>query len=277
MIYDETTKLSNSLIQHGNYNDRVYLMKLSEKDNKQNTIEKVIKLAQQKNYGKVFAKVNAKDSKILKQYNFECEAKIPGFFKGKEGSEFHSLFLCKNRKEDNFQTIQENLDLALKKKHESKKHSSFEIVELSKENVKNITEVYSKVFKTYPFPIFDKEFVLDSLESHVRIFGIVENGQIIALSSCEIDYDAKNVEMTDFATLPGQRTKGFAQALLNRMEEEMKKAGIKTAYTIARALSPGMNITFSKCHYSFGGTLKKNTNISGGIESMNVWYKKLLE
>jgi len=38
-----------------------------------------------------------------------------------------------------------------------------------------------------------------------------------------------------------------------------------------------MNITFSKCHYSFGGTLKKNTNISGGIESMNVWYKKLLE
>ena len=59
------------------------------------------------------------------------------------------------------------------------------------------------------------------------------------------------------------------------MGKAMKLKGIKTAYTIARAKSAGMNITFSKAGYKFGGRLKNNTNIFGNIESMNVWYKHL--
>jgi hypothetical protein len=49
---------------------------------------------------------------------------------------------------------------------------------------------------------------------------------------------------------------------------------MKTLYTIARSHSAGMNITFAKKGYLFGGTLINNTDISGKIESMNVWYKK---
>ena len=56
---------------------------------------------------------------------------------------------------------------------------------------------------------------------------------------------------------------------------EMKDKDIKMAYTIARAVSYGMNITFCKRGYTFAGTLINNTNISGGIENMNVWYKAL--
>ncbi|MDD2310679.1 MAG: hypothetical protein PHH91_13970, partial [Desulfuromonadaceae bacterium] len=41
------------------------------------------------------------------------------------------------------------------------------------------------------------------------------------------------------------------------------------------AYSFGMNITFARDGYSFGGTLTNNTNISGSLESMNVWYKTL--
>jgi hypothetical protein len=59
------------------------------------------------------------------------------------------------------------------------------------------------------------------------------------------------------------------------MEREMKRLGMLTTYTIARALSPGMNITFAKMGYNYAGTLKNNCNISGCIESMNVWYKIL--
>jgi putative beta-lysine N-acetyltransferase len=81
--------------------------------------------------------------------------------------------------------------------------------------------------------------------------------------------------MTDFATLPEYRSKGLASFLLMKMEEEMRRRGIITAYTIARAESYGMNIVFSKHGYAYAGTLVKNTNISKGIESMNVWYKAL--
>ncbi len=59
------------------------------------------------------------------------------------------------------------------------------------------------------------------------------------------------------------------------MEEKSFKLGIKTVFTIARAKSPGMNITFARSGYDYGGTLVNNTNISGQIESMNVWYKSL--
>lgn len=41
-------------------------------------------------------------------------------------------------------------------------------------------------------------------------------------------------------------------------------------------MSAGMNITFSKTGYRYGGRLKNNTNISGNIESMNAWYKHLI-
>jgi hypothetical protein len=59
------------------------------------------------------------------------------------------------------------------------------------------------------------------------------------------------------------------------MEEAMREDGIHTVFTIARAYSYGMNITFSSSGYLFGGTLRNNTQICGRQESMNVWHKAL--
>ena len=81
--------------------------------------------------------------------------------------------------------------------------------------------------------------------------------------------------MTDFATLPDYRGNNLSMMLLKEMEALMRSKKMKTVYTIARALSTGMNVTFSKMNYVFAGTLINNTNIAGKIESMNVWYKNL--
>ena len=90
-----------------------------------------------------------------------------------------------------------------------------------------------------------------------------------------MDTVSKNVEMTDFATLSKFRGNSYANLLLRFMENEMRSRGMQTAYTIARAISPGMNITFGKAGYTYGGRLINNTNIAGQIESMNVWHKNL--
>ena len=113
------------------------------------------------------------------------------------------------------------------------------------------------------------------MDSHIQYFYVADDEKIIAVSSAEMDASAENVEMTDFATLPDYRGKGLAQWLLGYMEEQMARRGIRTAYTIARALSAGMNVTFARGGYEYGGTLTNNTNICGAIESMNVWYKSL--
>jgi putative beta-lysine N-acetyltransferase len=138
-----------------------------------------------------------------------------------------------------------------------------------------MAEVYREVFQSYPFPIDEPEYLLETMRTHVVYFGAWEDGKLIALSSAETDEPNLNVEMTDFATLPSCRGRGLASYLLDLMAPAMKDRGIRTAYTIARAYSYGMNITFARLGYEFGGVLINNTQIGGQFESMNVWYKPL--
>ena len=81
--------------------------------------------------------------------------------------------------------------------------------------------------------------------------------------------------MTDFATRPEHRGQGLSEHLLGSMVTAMRSAGMKTAYTIARATSFPMNLTFARAGYAYGGTLLNNTGICGGVESMHVWYRPL--
>jgi putative beta-lysine N-acetyltransferase len=114
------------------------------------------------------------------------------------------------------------------------------------------------------------------MNENVKYFGIYKNDKLIAASSVEVDRKNKNAEMTDFATDPEHQGNNLSLILLMEMEAEMRKQKIKTVYTIARAFSAAMNITFAKLDYKYSGTLINNTNIGGKIESMNVWYKSLV-
>jgi lysine 2,3-aminomutase len=108
-----------------------------------------------------------------------------------------------------------------------------------------------------------------------QYFGVWHNSKLVGISSAEVDVINKNAEMTDFAVLPEYRGQNLAFRLLLTMEQKMKIANIKTAYTIARLKELGMNKTFLKSGYKYSGTLLNNTNIGGQIESMNVFYKHL--
>jgi putative beta-lysine N-acetyltransferase len=138
-----------------------------------------------------------------------------------------------------------------------------------------MAELYREVFQSYPFPIHKPDYLLSTMQSHVAYFLVFNDNRLVAQSSAEMDEEASNAEMTDFATHPDCRGQGLASYLLHEMEQAMKKRGIHTAYTIARAVSWGMNKTFARLGYDFGGTLINNTQISGAIESMNIWYKTL--
>jgi lysine 2,3-aminomutase len=136
--------------------------------------------------------------------------------------------------------------------------------------------VYQQVFKTYPFPILDALYLEKTMnEGSVIYFGIWDKGKLVALSSAEMDVPNRNAEMTDFAVLPQYRGHKLASFLLSKMEDEMKARHFNTLYTISRLNSPGITRTFINGGYHFSGILKNNTNISGQIESMNIFYKSL--
>jgi len=277
--FDSIEKMRNSVIQHGMRSDRVYLMKLDLSD-MSSILNDIDNLAVKCGYSKAFVKVSAIVVSEFENHGYEKEAVIPFFFDGEIDGVFLSKYYKKERKENIYsQKIKDIIFLAQKKAHdriqENHKFKWYNIYLAKESDVGAMSKVYREVFPSYPFPIHDPEYLRETMKRHIDYF-IVRHGQnIIALSSAEMDQQSKNVEMTDFATLPQYRKQGIAQKLLHEMERNIKEKDFRMSYTIARAMSPGINITFARCGYTYAGTLINNTNISGSIESMNVWYKKL--
>lgn len=274
---DKIVKVNKSLIQHGKHSDRVYLMKLAISDYPE-IIYQLKNIALSQGYTKIVAKVPEYAYEGFIQQGFESEATIQRTDNGGK-IYFMSKFMNKKR----LTPLQNRVvkDVLKKSKNVSenlKIHpltNDYHLTEMTAVDIPKMAELYRSVFKTYPFPIFDEDYLESTMDSHVRYFGIWHNHKLVALASAEIDTLNHIVEMTDFATLKPYQGNGFATHLLTHMEEIMMLSQYSTLYTIARSLSFGMNITFAKLGYKYTGTLVNNTNISGGLESMNVWAKQL--
>ncbi|MGE4214271.1 MAG: putative beta-lysine N-acetyltransferase [Anaerotignaceae bacterium] len=283
-MYDTIVKLGNSKIQHGTENDRIYLMHLATEDMPEILTELDV-MACTYGYTKIFAKAPKTFSKDFLENGYVAEATVLGFYKNIEDCIFMSKFLDDKRsvQVDSVQN-KKVLDVASSKNPNSSSELQLEDCTLSNgftfrkaqpSDANKMAEVYSLVFDSYPFPVFNPEYIKETMNDNVVYFGIWNGDQLIALSSCEMCLEDKNVEMTDFAILPEYRGYKFSHFLLEQMEKEMKKNEINTAYTIARSNSFGMNSTFAKCGYRYGGILVKNTQIGGKIEDMNIWFKSI--
>lgn len=277
-MVDVVERFGNSTIQHGKNSDRVYLMSLSPGD-LPGVLAQLNALADSRRYSKIFAKIPAAAAPVFIEDGYATEATVPGLINGGKGL-FMGKYLSSERKEEGRpELVRDVLKTARAKacpRPDVTLPSTFTCRRTTPEDAGAMAEVYRQVFATYPFPIHDPAYLVETMGSHVHYYGIWEDGKLIALASAEMDRKGRNAEMTDFATLPESRGKGLANYLLAKMEEDIRELGIKTAYTIARAYSHGMNITFAKNGYTFCGTLTNNTDISGGLESMNVWFKPLL-
>ncbi|MBU0673408.1 MAG: putative beta-lysine N-acetyltransferase [Proteobacteria bacterium] len=275
---DQIIKIGQSTLQHGKENDRVYLMKLMDVD-MPDLLEKIDALARSHNYGKIFAKVPTRWLSWFCQAGFNSEALVPYFFDSNEDCHFMARYHDPQR---SFEPDQQELIrvITLARQAPTRKRTqlpeNYTIRICQPDDSPEMARLLGSVFKSYPFPVYDPAYLIQTMTSDVRYFGAYNtDNQLAALASAEMAPKTSNVEMTDFATAPGHRKKGLSRYLLRRMEENMRERGLAIAYTIARAKSVGMNKTFAYGDYKYGGTLVQNTQICGGLESMNVWYKHL--
>ena len=278
---DRLEHLGRSLVQHGPENDRVYLMHLDMADYPV-IVSEITAMAERHGYSKIFAKIPGKAAQMFLDSGFKCEARATRLF-NIQGEEDDALFLGRflsddRSREQNPETIANVLQVAERKAADSqleKLSGEFSLRPLTEDDTKEMARIYGMVFPTYPFPIHDPAFLQKCMRDNVRFVGAIKDGRTVALASAEIFADLGTAEMTDFATMPEYTGHKLAQYLLADLENRLRHQGITTAFTIARAVSYGMNITFARAGYSHAGTLVNNTNISGGIESMNVWHKSL--
>jgi beta-lysine N6-acetyltransferase len=142
-------------------------------------------------------------------------------------------------------------------------------------DAKQLSQLYRQIFTVYPTPLYEEEYLSSLLQEDSLFYIIVDKNDIVSAASAEIDYVYHNAELTDCATLPAYRKYGFMKHLLNALEAELKQRHIFCAYTIARALSFGMNAAFQQLGYTYTGRLTNNCYIYKSLEDMNVWVKDL--
>ena len=274
---DTIATIGRSIVHHGPLNKRVYLMTLHPEDVPL-IVAQLYELASIKGYSKILARIPVAMEAVFKKAHYIKEATIPGYSVSGEDLLFMSRFLREARsREYHPDRITQNFTFI---ENDSGQNSGAgtgfpAIRQCGQSDCAEMALIYRQVFASYPFPVDDPDYLADTMASHTRYFCITENDRIVGLSAGEMDTDNLAVEMTDFAVVPEMRGRGLGAYLLAGMEQNMRSRGIRTAFTISRTLSPGMNLIFKRANYNWGGTLVNNTHISGGIESMWVWHKRL--
>ena len=136
-----------------------------------------------------------------------------------------------------------------------------------------LSEFYSRIFETYPSRISESKYLAKQIESGVPYLYMKIDGQIASAIGAELDQFNLCAELSDCATDPAFAGQGYMLLLYRSMENKLAAMGYKTLFTLARALSTGMNMVAARCGYRFSGQLINNCNICGDYGTMNLWVK----
>ncbi|WP_407406368.1 putative beta-lysine N-acetyltransferase [Peribacillus sp.] len=136
-----------------------------------------------------------------------------------------------------------------------------------------LAELYGKVFEIYPTPMNEPEYVRKCMNSGTVFYIYEHDGVIVSAASAEINDFYRNAEITDCATLPDHRQYGLMKHLIEKLESHLVSHDIYCIYSIARALSFGMNAALHQQGYYYRGRLANNCFIFDKLEDMNLWVK----
>lgn len=141
--------------------------------------------------------------------------------------------------------------------------------------VGELATLYGATYRSYPTPVSSPAFLRRSIEGGNIYRFVRKAGQIVSAAAVEIDVRASAAEMTDCVTLPPARNLGLMSGLLENLEADLRARGIRTAFSLARAMSVGMNTVLHDLGYEFSGRMINNCQIDGSFEDMNLWTKTL--
>lgn len=152
----------------------------------------------------------------------------------------------------------------------------YKLRKANKSDAVMLADLYRTVFKVYPTPMNDPSYINKCMNHNTIFYICTFEEKIISAASAEVNSFYHNAEMTDCATLTEHRQFGLMKHILIRLEEELLANKIYCVYSIARALSFGMNSALHQLKYQYRGRLANNCYIYNQIEDMNMWVKQLV-
>jgi beta-lysine N6-acetyltransferase len=269
----------NKLIQSGKTKVSIYedqfnkRIRVDDYDGDHSEIVTIIKQETDDWVEKVIVKSRPEDLSLFLSQGFKEEAHVKGYFLGKD-MHFVVKYLSAERgisKKWNEEESIVTLILGSVIKVRGEVPGVIEFASIT--DAAELAELYGTVFKIYPTPLSDVNYLKKTIEEGTVYAFIRESGKIVSAASAEINLQFQNAEMTDCASLTQAEGKGYMKKLISVLEKQLKKDNINCLYTIARAESYSMNKVFYQLGYTYSGRMVNNCYVYSGIEDMNVWYK----
>lgn len=237
------------------------------------------KLAKKENLTKIITYTKENDLELFLKYNLVVEAVNPYYFHG-QPMYYLSKFLTEERKNSTNIAKKEKIIKQSTNKKEINipcLQAEYSLKPATKKDIPQLINLYKNVFKTYPTPIYNSEYIAKIMDEETANFMVItdKNNKIVSAASADIDKENLCAEITDCATYPQYRGHNFMYHLTKSLEAILEEKKFKSVYTLARAGSIGINKVFSRNKYKYFGRLVKNCHICGNYEDMNLWVKLL--
>jgi len=241
------------------------------------TLEKIKDFASVNQAGKIIGNTVLPHVKLFTQAGFCIEGKIDGFFEGTDAY-CMSYFMDSKRKisenpEQKDKIIAECLMSNSRHTAGGSNNLPYSIRTAAQRDIGEIVALFSTVFSTYPTPVYDEEYIRQTMNGKILYKVAESEGKIIGIASADMDMENRNAEMTDCATYPEYRGKGVLSNIIYELESELKNRDFITLYSLSRAVNTGINMVLCKHQYKYRGRLINNCNICGAFEDMNIWIK----
>ncbi|WP_010281429.1 putative beta-lysine N-acetyltransferase [Bacillus timonensis] len=249
---------------------------LEYRGNLNSLLDKVNEIVTEHSFEKVICMARQEDLLEFMAQGFMIEAMIPNYFNGSDTYFVTKYFTNKRRNSEKWMEEEKIITDILRNPRENKRTDTpFLIRKATHEDAEQLAALYNNVFQIYPTPLNNPDYIQQVMKDSTVFYVVLDNGGIVSSASAEINTTFHNAELTDCATLEAYRKHGLMKQLLVELEKELMNNGIYCAYSIARALSYGMNKSFYQLGYYYTGRLTNNCYIFDKIEDMNVWVKDL--
>ncbi|WP_040208593.1 putative beta-lysine N-acetyltransferase [Neobacillus jeddahensis] len=276
---------STLMIEESNYFLEVYLdpfnKRIRVEDYRGNInllLEKAEELVQKHHAEKLIIKGRSEDYFTFMEAGLQPEAVVDRFFLGSD-AHFFSKFYTPDRKQNDHWVTEDGIIHSIYQLNTTKEKMTppkeYTLKKADESCAEELSALYKQVFQIYPTPLHDPDYVKKSMREGTVYYVFFYQGKIVSAASAEINGFYKNAELTDCATLTEHRKYGLMKIILQELEQELKRSGIFCAYSIARALSFGMNAVLFQLGYSYRGRLMNNCYIYDKLENMNMWVKNL--
>lgn len=277
-IYHELDPLEKYIDLEPDSN-RIKFYRLPFEKTGQKTLQVLKELGREHRCDKLIFYVKDYEKSILqKDYNFYQEGFIAGFFQGDDAHIFTIYLEPKRHRPIDIQRQRKVMNIVYQdnqKYQERTLPNGYKMRRATVNDTHEMAQLYDTIFETYPTPMNNPQYIANVMQNDVYFTIIEYKGQVVSVASADFIPALNSAEMTDCATFQEHRKKGLLSHQFSYLIKLMKQMKVQTLFCYSRSVSLGMNLINARHGFTYGGRMVQNSNISGRLECMNIWFKDI--